>query len=149
MGGKKGWYCANFLWKIRGVIDQIIGGVGMKRGRHHPMQFRIGDVIDWWRVVAVEMPFKLTLEAEIKLPGRAWLQFEITKKEPGSEICQTVLFDPIGITGLLYWYLLYFPHQMIFRGMNKETAKAAEKLDHIDDTKPEKDKETKVNFFIK
>ena len=125
IGGARGWYYANALWRLRGVLDRMLGGVGMKRGRRDPEKLRAGDVLDCWRVVACEAPRVLSLEAEMRLPGRAWLQFEVTPCAEGASIRQTAIFDPMGLGGLLYWYALYLPHLLIFRGMLAGVAKRA------------------------
>ena len=125
IGGARGWYYANALWRLRGVLDRMLGGVGMKRGRRDPEDLRAGDVLDCWRVVACEAPRVLSLEAEMRLPGRAWLQFEVTPCPQGASIRQTAVFDPVGLGGLLYWYALYLPHLLIFRGMLAAVAKRA------------------------
>ena len=98
----------------------------MKRGRRDDRDLRPGDVLDCWRVVAYEPPRRLTLEAEMRLPGRAWLQFEVVPRGEGAEIRQTALYDPVGITGRAYWYLLYPAHEAIFRGMLQRIAQRAE-----------------------
>jgi uncharacterized protein YbjT (DUF2867 family) len=118
IGGEAGWYYADTLWKLRGFIDQLVGGVGFRRGRPDPEQPRVGDTLDFWRVEDVKPARSLRLRAEMKLPGRAWLQFDVEPAEAGgSRIRQTALFDPVGIAGRLYWYGLYPFHAMIFRGM--------------------------------
>ncbi len=129
IGGARGWYHANTLWRLRGALDRMLGGVGMKRGRRDPEELRAGDVLDCWRVVACEAPRVLSLEAEMRLPGRAWLQFEVTPCAEGASIRQTAVFDPTGLGGLLYWYVLYLPHLLIFRGM---LAGVAERTDSAD-----------------
>ena len=98
---------------------------GMKRGRRDPLELRPGDVVDCWRVLVCESPRRLLLEAEMRLPGRAWLQFEVTPCERGARIRQTALFDPVGVTGLAYWYLQYPAHVLIFRGMLRGAATRA------------------------
>ena len=126
IGGQKGWYYADFLWKLRGWIDLLIGGPGMRRGRHHPIDVRIGDQLDFWRVEAYEPDSLLQLRAEMKLPGRAWLQFEVkSESENESTIYSTAIFDPVGLMGILYWYGLYPVHVLIFRGMLKNIAHQA------------------------
>ena len=125
IGGARGWYYANALWRLRGVVDRMLGGVGMKRGRRDPEELRAGDVLDCWRVVACDAPRVLSLEAEMRLPGRAWLQFEVTPCAEGASIRQTAVFDPMGLGGLLYWYVLYLPHLLIFRGMLAGVAERA------------------------
>ena len=127
IGGKVGWYYANWLWKLRGFIDLLCGGVGVRRGRSHPTKIRVGDAIDWWRVEAFEPNQRLRLAAEMKLPGRAWLQFEVERDEAGSLVKQTAIFDPIGLFGLAYWYLVYPLHSLIFTGMLRGIVKAVQK----------------------
>ncbi|MBI4465295.1 MAG: DUF2867 domain-containing protein, partial [Acidobacteria bacterium] len=121
-----GWYYANWLWSLRGFLDLLAGGVGMRRGRRHRELLSVGETIDCWRVEAIEPNRLLRLFAEMKMPGRAWLQFEIEPDELGSIIRQTAIFDPVGIGGLLYWYSVYPLHQLLFAGMLREIAKAAE-----------------------
>lgn len=116
LGGRRGWY-ADILWSIRGAIDRLFGGVGMRRGSIEGRPLQAGDALDFWRVEAVEKNQLLRLRSEMKLPGRAWLQFEIGGHAGGSRLVQTALFDPRGLPGLLYWYLLYPAHALIFRGM--------------------------------
>ncbi|HOC67744.1 MAG: 3 beta-hydroxysteroid dehydrogenase/Delta 5--_4-isomerase [Candidatus Hydrogenedentes bacterium ADurb.Bin101] len=128
IGGKNGWYYGNWLWRLRGLLDWAIGGVGMHRGRRDPEQLRLGDVIDCWRVEEIDAPRLLRLFAEMRLPGRAWLQFEVTPEETGSQIVQTALYDPVGVLGLLYWYALYPIHQCVFAGMLKGVARKAREI---------------------
>lgn len=122
IGGKNGWYYAHFLWSIRGFLDILVGGVGLRRGRRSPEELAVGEALDWWRVEAYEPNRKLLLIAEMKTPGRAWLEFEVTADAGGSIIRQTALFDPIGLSGLLYWYTLYPLHIVIFAGMLRRIA---------------------------
>jgi uncharacterized protein YbjT (DUF2867 family) len=117
IGGSTGWYYANWLWKLRGFLDLLIGGVGMRRGRKHPEQIAEGDVIDWWRVEQFESGRRLRLAAEMKLPGRAWLEFEVEQRGDYSVVNQTAMFDPIGLSGLMYWYAIYPLHALVFNGM--------------------------------
>ena len=126
IGGRNGWYYGDWLWRLRGAVDRLLGGPGMKRGRRDDGELRPGDVLDCWRVVAYEPPHRLTLEAEMRLPGRAWLQFEVVARGGGAEIRQTALYDPVGITGRAYWYLLYPAHEAIFHGMLRRIAQVAE-----------------------
>lgn len=125
IGGNTGWYYGNWLWRLRGWMDLIAGGAGMRRGRRDPERLRVGDVVDWWRVEAYEPNRRLRLAAEMRLPGRAWLEFEVTQGNSGSTIRQTAIYDPIGLGGLAYWYSLYPVHQLIFAGMLRRIAKAA------------------------
>ncbi len=124
MGGETGWYAWNTLWKVRGLMDMLIGGVGMRRGRPVGRNLRVGDTIDFWRVEAIE-PSLLRLEAEMKLPGRAWLEFEVTGDASSSTIRQTALFDPVKWVGRVYWYALYPLHLLVFGGMLRGIARAA------------------------
>ena len=127
IGGKQGWYFADLLWSIRGGIDLVCGGVGKRRARRDPELLRVGDVLDWWRVEEFIPDRRLRLSAEMKVPGRAWLEFEVTPTENGSNIRQTAIFDPVGLAGLAYWYSLYPLHAVIFRGMLGEIANRAER----------------------
>lgn len=117
IGGKNGWYYADWLWRLRGFIDLLFGGVGMRRGRRHPEEIKVGDSIDWWRVEAYEPNRQLRLISEMKLPGRAWLEFQVEKNNSYSMVRQVAIFDPIGLAGLAYWYLIYPLHNIIFKGM--------------------------------
>ncbi len=112
---------------MRGFIDLLVGGIGLRRGRRSPDQLRVGDALDLWRVEAFEPDHLLRLHAEMKVPGRAWLEFEV-KPEPGggSTIRQTALFDPVGLFGLAYWYLIYPLHGAIFATMLRRIAEIAE-----------------------
>ena len=125
IGGANRWYYANFLWKVRGWMDLLVGGAGLRRGRRHPVELVPGDTLDWWRVEAIEPGKRLRLYAEMKVPGRAWLEFEVTPHQTGSEIRQTALFDPAGLWGRVYWYILYPLHQLIFSGMLRAIARRA------------------------
>lgn len=117
IGGEHGWYAADWLWSLRAAIDLLAGGVGKRRGRRHPQELRVGDYVDWWRVERYEPDKLLLLAAEMKLPGRAWLQFEVASEGDASVVRQTAIFDPRGLAGLAYWYLIYPLHSLIFRGM--------------------------------
>ena len=125
IGGRTGWYYANWLWSLRGFLDLLIGGVGVRRGRRDPENLHVGDPLDFWRVEVFE-PHRLRLKAEMKLPGRAWLEFEVSPGDRGSTIRQTALFDPLGLSGLIYWYGIYPLHQCVFAGMLRNLARAAE-----------------------
>lgn len=124
IGGDTGWYAWNLLWRVRGALDLMIGGVGMRRGRRSPTTLFVGDTIDFWRVEALE-PNRLRLVAEMKLPGRAWLEFEVTGDDSTSTIRQTAIFDPVGLLGRAYWYSLYPLHQLVFGGMLRAIARQA------------------------
>ena len=128
IGGRRGWYFGNWLWLLRGMVDLALGGVGMRRGRRHPVELRAGDPLDFWRVEAFEAARLLRLRAEMKVPGRAWLQFEVEPGKKGSLITQTAVFDPLGLWGLVYWYGLYPVHRLIFRGMLRGIEREAKRL---------------------
>jgi len=117
LGGKTGWYYGNWLWGIRGLADLLFGGAGMRRGRRDPDRLLAGDTLDFWRVEEIQTNRLLRLAAEMRLPGRAWLQFEVEPDGSGSVVRQTAIFDPAGVLGQLYWYLLYPVHQFVFAGM--------------------------------
>ena len=117
IGGSNGWYFADILWRIRGFLDLLAGGVGLRRGRRDPEHLSVGDALDFWRVEAIEPGRRVRLLAEMKLPGRAWLEFEVKGDASSSTIRQTAIFDPLGFFGLLYWYALYPVHQWMFAGM--------------------------------
>ena len=117
IGGRRGWYGLNWLWSIRAALDLALGGVGKRRNRARPDTLAVGDFLDWWRVERFEPDRLLLLYAEMKLPGRAWLQFEVEKQDAGCVIRQTAIFDPLGVAGLAYWYLVYPLHQIVFRRM--------------------------------
>lgn len=128
IGGERGWYYANFLWKIRGIIDKLFGGVGLRRGRTNENEIFTGDVIDFWRVLLADKSQKrLLLFAEMKLPGEAWLEFKIKEKNNNSYLVQTATFRPLGLTGRLYWYILWPVHSIIFQGMIKQISTFAPK----------------------
>ena len=124
IGGKTGWYYGNRLWRLRGFLDRLVGGIGMRRGRRDPDTLHPGEALDFWRVEAVEPDHLLRLAAEMRLPGRAWLQFEVTPEKGGSLIRQTAIFDPVGLPGLVYWYALWGIHQVVFAGMLRNIIKA-------------------------
>jgi len=125
IGGRTGWYYGRPLWKIRGWLDRILGGAGLRRGRRDPVQLYIGDALDFWRVLDLSPPYRLLLLSEMKLPGEAILEFKITPRQKGeTELQQLSRFLPRGIVGILYWHSLYIFHQLLFRGMLKTIARA-------------------------
>jgi len=126
IGGATGWYYANWLWTVRGWLDLLLGGVGMRRGRRDPERLLAGDTLDCWRVECIEPSKRLRLAAEMKLPGRAWLEFEVQPHRDGSRLRQTATFDPLGLWGLAYWYGVWPLHQLVFAGMLHGVARAAE-----------------------
>jgi hypothetical protein len=125
IGGERGWYFGNWLWRIRGAIDLLMGGVGMRRGRRDPDALVVGDALDFWRVEACEPSRRLRLAAEMKLPGRAWLEFDVEPAADGAVIHQTAVFEPVGLSGLIYWYALLPVHAVIFAGMLRAIARRA------------------------
>jgi ligand-binding SRPBCC domain-containing protein len=125
IGGNTGWYAHDWLWRLRGFLDLLVGGVGVRRGRPAPEDLHVGDAVDFWRVEAYEPDRRLLLRAEMKLPGCAWLEFEVAPCQGGATIRQTALFEPLGLLGLAYWYLLYPLHWMVFAGMLRNIARAA------------------------
>ncbi len=126
IGGKVGWYYGDWLWRVRGVLDQLVGGIGLRRGRLDPVHLHVGDTVDCWRVEAIEPAQRLRLAAEMKLPGRAWLEFEIQSRDGQCELRQTAEFDPRGLLGRAYWYLVYPLHQVVFAGMLRGIADSNE-----------------------
>jgi len=126
IGGQRGWYCWTWLWRIRGAIDLLMGGVGMRRGRRDPDAPAVGDALDFWRVEAYEPGRRLRLAAEMKVPGRAWLEFEVVPDGNGALVHQTAVFEPTGLSGRLYWYLLLPVHAVIFGGMLRKIAQRAQ-----------------------
>lgn len=125
IGGKTGWYFGNLLWRLRGIMDRLVGGVGLRRGRRHPSDIGVGDALDFWRVLDVKAPQRLLLLAEMKTPGEALLEFQITANGHGLVELQLLSrFWPRGLMGILYWYALYPFHQWIFYGMLKSIARA-------------------------
>ncbi|HZD87578.1 MAG TPA: SDR family oxidoreductase [Gaiellaceae bacterium] len=125
IGGAVGWYYGDGLWRLRGCFDLLAGGVGLRRGRRDPETPTVGSALDFWRVEAYEPDRLLRLRAEMRMPGRAWLQFEVEQAERGSRIRQIAVFDPSGLAGLLYWYALLPLHGFVFRGMLAGVAREA------------------------
>ncbi len=127
IGGDRGWFYGDWMWRIRGIVDRLLGGPGLRRGRRHPDELRVGDALDFWRVEALEPGRLVRLRAEMKLPGRAWLQFRVSEADDGKTLLeQTAALLPKGLGGLLYWYRLYPVHAQIFDGLAREIARCAE-----------------------
>ncbi len=131
LGGERGWLYMNWTWRVRGAFDRLCGGVGLRRGRRDPDAVRVGEALDFWRVEAVEPGRLMRLRAEMKVPGKAWLQFEV--KPPANDgrpvLNQTAFFAPKGLAGLVYWYALYPIHGMIFAGMINQLARRAMEIE--------------------
>ena len=127
IGGANGWYGADFLWHTRGIIDRVIGGVGLRRGRRDQNKLRVGDSLDFWRVEEVISNQKLKLYAEMILPGKAWLEFELSTRDNKTHIVQRATFHPRGLGGQLYWCAIWPFHHLIFPMMLKTIIKAAGK----------------------
>lgn len=122
LGGQTGWPPYTWLWRLRGFLDLLWGGVGMRRGRPEGRELRVGDALDFWRVERYEPGSQLRLAAEMKVPGRAWLGWAVVPLPQGAMIRQTAMFDPRGLAGLLYWYALVPVHAVVFRGMLRSIA---------------------------
>ena len=129
IGGERGWFVADGLWAIRGSVDVLLGGVGMRRGRRHPDDLQVGEALDFWRVEAVEAPSLLRLRAEMLTPGEAWLEWRIEPDGDGAVLRQRALFHPRGLLGRLYWYGLIPFHALIFRRLCHRLADAATSID--------------------
>ena len=129
VGGGHGWYAGDFLWRLRGAIDKLFGGPGLRRGRRDPDTLHFGDVLDFWRVLRIEAPHHLRLVAEMKLPGEATLEFQVTALPGGrSELVQTARFRPRGLLGLAYWYAVLPLHAFVFSGMQRGIRRYAEAM---------------------
>jgi uncharacterized protein YbjT (DUF2867 family) len=130
LGGDRGWLYLDWTWQLRGIIDRLCGGVGMRRGRRDPEDLRVGDALDFWRVEAVDPNHSIRLRAEMKVPGRAWLEFRSIAQPDGvTLLTQTAFFEPKGLWGLLYWYCLYPVHSLIFSGLIRKIASDATHLE--------------------
>ena len=126
LGGRRGWLYMNWAWRIRGFMDRLFGGVGLRRGRRDPNALRVGDALDFWRVEAVEPGRLIRLRAEMKVPGKAWLQFQVSPGEGGGTLlAQTAFFAPRGLAGWIYWYALYPFHALIFSGLIARVGQSA------------------------
>ncbi len=126
IGGETGWYYGDWLWRLRGMVDELVGGPGLSRGRRHPDRIAVGDILDCWRVEAYNANRHLRLGARMKLPGRAWLEFCVDGNGSGSVIRQTAIFDPRGLLGRAYWYFAWPVHRFLFAGMLREIGRVAQ-----------------------
>jgi len=130
IGGARGWLYMNWAWAIRGWMDKAIGGVGLRRGRRHPDEVHAGESLDFWRVELVEKNERMRLLAEMKVPGKAWLEFESQKQEAKTLLTVTAYFAPHGLSGFLYWYAMWPFHKFIFDGLARSLASRARLLAH-------------------
>lgn len=126
LGGERGWLVWQWAWRVRGFIDQLLGGPGLRRGRRHPTELLPGEALDFWRVERIEEGRSLILRAEMKVPGKAWLSWEAEPDGDGTRLVQTALFQPRGLAGFLYWYVLYPIHGWIFSDMAHAVVRLAE-----------------------
>jgi hypothetical protein len=123
IGGETGWYYADWLWHVRGFIDKLFGGVGLRRGRTNQNSINTGDTLDFWRVLIADKKNKrLLLYAEMKLPGEAWLEFIILEKNLKHYLIQTATYRPRGLWGRMYWYSILPLHLLIFKGMARNVS---------------------------
>lgn len=134
LGGETGWLYFNALWQFRGWLDRFVGGPGYRRGRPARAALRIGDAVDFWRIEAIEPDKSLLLRAEMKLPGKGWLHFEVKPMDNGqSQLIQTAYYAPKGLFGYVYWYAIYILHKFIFDGMIDKVKSLAERISsHVD-----------------
>ena len=131
IGGARGWMYMDWAWALRGWMDKVIGGVGLRRGRRHPDDIRAGEALDFWRVEAVEKDRLMRLQAEMKVPGKAWLEFQSDPQEGGGTLFTvTAYFDAHGLPGFLYWYAMWPFHKFIFDGLARRLASRARVLAH-------------------
>jgi hypothetical protein len=133
IGGDNGWYGSDFLWYLRGLLDRMIGGVGLRRGRRDPIHLRVGDSLDFWRVESLVPEKSLKLYAEMILPGKAWLEFKIRKLPNGqSEVIQEASFSPRGLGGQLYWFAVLPFHGIVFPTMIRNLIRSANRKDYAE-----------------
>jgi len=126
LGGERGWLVWEWAWELRGLLDRVFGGPGLRRGRRDRTQLFRGEALDFWRVESVDAPNLLLLRAEMKVPGKAWLEWRTYPENGGTRLVQTAIFAPVGLAGALYWYGLYPVHARIFSDMARAVARAAE-----------------------
>lgn len=134
IGGQSGWYSWRFAWEVRGLLDRVVGGPGLRRGRRNEEYLRVGDPVDWWRVEYIEPGHTLRLRAEMKLPGQAWLELSSSERPSGAEFRLRAIFEPRGLAGRAYWALVYPFHGIVFGGMCRNIALAAEQLSAMSDS---------------
>lgn len=127
LGGEVGWHRTDALWRFRGAIDRLVGGVGMRRGRREPAKLRPGDPVDFWRVEAIDPGVRLLLRAEMKNPGTAWLEMIVSPAPGGSELLLTSYFRPSAFWGRLYYYSSYPAHWAVFQALANDVARSAER----------------------
>jgi uncharacterized protein YbjT (DUF2867 family) len=130
IGGDNGWYGADFLWYMRGLLDRLVGGVGLRRGRRDPVTLRIGDSLDFWRVEELDRGVRLKLYAEMILPGKAWLEFSIIEENGKRIVRQEASFSPRGLGGQLYWYAVLPFHIFVFPTMMRNLIRKANRTDY-------------------
>ncbi len=123
IGGKKGWFHANWMWRLRGILDRLLLGVGLSRGRRSKTSLRVNDVVDFWRVESLLQNRRLLLRAEMKLPGKAWLEFKINKNGRENRLTVTAYYEPKGLPGKIYWYNFLPFHHFIFTNLIKQIDK--------------------------
>jgi hypothetical protein len=127
LGGERGWLYGDWMWRLRGIADRLVGGPGLRRGRRDPDQIRVGEALDFFRVEALEPGRLMRLRSEMVVPGEAWLQFEAQPLPEGkTRLVQTILMAPKGLVGFLYWYGLYPFHGLIFRNLIRAITEIAE-----------------------
>jgi uncharacterized protein YbjT (DUF2867 family) len=127
VGGNNGWYYADWLWKLRGLMDELVGGVGLRRGRRDASDITVGEALDFWRVEELDRDRRILLRAEMKVPGIAWLEFEVIPiNEQSCKLTQTARFYPRGLPGIIYWYGVYPLHALVFRGLIRSIVERVE-----------------------
>ncbi len=122
IGGDTGWYAGDRVWRLRGAVDVLLGGPGLRKGRRDPISLRVGDPVDAWRVEAIEVDRLLLLRAEMRMPGRAWLRYDVQPTPDGCAITQTAIFEPAGRLGTAYWYGIWPLHDLVFERMARALA---------------------------
>jgi hypothetical protein len=130
IGGSNGWYGADWLWYLRGLLDRMVGGVGLRRGRRDPLTLRVGDSLDFWRVEELHRGERLKLYAEMVLPGKAWLEFSVIDNGSNRTVVQEASFSPRGLGGQLYWYFVLPFHVFVFPTMMRNLIRKANRTDY-------------------